>query len=101
LDGYNPAFAPSAEQLCIVAKGQLAQAQRERVELEETLAGQIEQERQQPTKEDLEAKLGRPLPKSREDRGHTREDRGYMRRVLADIEARKARKEEPGAGGEQ
>jgi hypothetical protein len=95
LDGYNPAFAPSAEQLCIVAKGQLAQAQREWVELGEILAGQIEQKRQRPTREDLEAKLGRPLPNL------PRGDGGHMRRVLADIEARKARDEARAAGGEQ
>ena len=59
LDGYNPAFAPSAEQLFMVAKAEFAKAQHERVELEEILAGQIEQKRQRPTKEDLEAKLGR------------------------------------------
>jgi hypothetical protein len=95
LDGYNPAFAPSAEQLSMVAKAEFAKAQRERVELEEILAGQIEQKRQRPTKEDLAAKLGRPLPNlPRGDGGHmqpnlSRGDGGHMRRVLADIEARK------------
>jgi hypothetical protein len=99
LDGYNPAFAPSAEQLFIVAKAEFAKAQRERIELEEILAGQIEQQRRRPTKEDLEAKLGRPLPNfPRGDGGHMQRgaqhnlphgDGGHMRRVLADIDARK------------
>jgi hypothetical protein len=50
-----------------------AKAQRERVELEEMLAGQIEQKRQRPTKEDLEAKLVRPLHNFRGDGSHVRE----------------------------
>ena len=61
------------------------------------LAGQIEQKRQRPTKEDLEAKLVRPLHNFRGDGSHVREpqpnlprgDGGHMRHVLADIDARK------------
>ncbi len=92
LDGYNPAFAPSAEQLHLVAGRFLDKVLRERVEVVEVLGGKLEEHRHRPTKAEIEAKLGRPLPKQpRPESAFERRER--MQRIADDLALRKARNE--------
>ena len=97
----NPAFPPSAEQICIVTRREVRAMEHELAEVREVLAGKIEDGRPRPTQAEIEAKLGRPIGHGRPPSGRLapigpppRGDGGHAARVAADLAARKTSSEQ-------
>lgn len=93
IEGYNPAFPPSAEQLFLFVRNCVQGLERERAEIKETLSGRVEELLGKPSKAQLEERLrreirGRPLRPVQ-----LPGDGKHAQRVAADLAARRERNE--------
>lgn len=87
----NPAFPPSAEQVAIVTAREVRALERELVEVREVLTGRVEDHHPRPTKEEIEAKLGRAIG-TKPAPAALPPDRAKV--LKADLAERRARNEE-------
>lgn len=84
----NPAFPPSAEQVAIVTRREVRAMERELAEVQEVLAGRVEDAVPRPSRAEIEAKLGRQPAPRREPMTDQR-----CSNIAADLAIRRSRNE--------